>query len=261
MFFIREETLTNFFYPRSCLKYAQVLPLLESGAVEFFGFNDLEIAVMCSSHNAEPCHLATVRSILSKAGIDESDLRCGGHTPVSETAAFQYVRDGACTPFVDHIYNNCSGKHAGFLALSKYLHEPLEGYLEPSHRVQQLVREAVCAVFDLDILNLQAGVDGCNAPNYAMNARQAAIGYARMSDPVILIPHNPTRQAALVKMIAAITKHSYMIYGEKGYCTDLMTQMEGAVIGKRGAGGVYMTGFVGRGVGCAVKIDSGVMGP
>lgn len=90
---------------------------------------------------------------------------------MSESAAFEYVRSGAPTLFVDHIYNNCSGKHAGFLALAKYLREPLEGYLEPSHRVQQLVKAAVCDVFVLDAGSVHLGIDGCNAPNYAMNAR------------------------------------------------------------------------------------------
>jgi L-asparaginase II len=90
---------------------------------------------------------------------------------VNESAAFEYVREGVATPFTDHIYNNCSGKHAGFLALCKYLEEPLAGYLEVSHRVQQLVQEAVCDVFELNQSQLHAGVDGCNAPNYAMNAR------------------------------------------------------------------------------------------
>lgn len=104
-------------------------------------------------------------------GIDECSLRCGGHTPVSEAAAFAYVRDGAPTPFVDHIYNNCSGKHAGFLALCKYLHLPLDGYLDPSHEVQVLVREVVCDVFEMDETGLHVGVDGCSAPNYAMTAR------------------------------------------------------------------------------------------
>lgn len=90
---------------------------------------------------------------------------------MSETAAFDYVRGGAATPFVGHIYNNCSGKHAGFLALAKYLQEPLEGYLDPCHRVQQLVKAAVCDVFGLDGASVHLGIDGCNAPNYAMNAR------------------------------------------------------------------------------------------
>lgn len=91
--------------------------------------------------------------------------------------------------------------------------------------------------------------------------RQAAIGYARLSHPADHFQNNPTRLAAISRMIRCITMNAYMVYGENGYCTALMREMCGSVIGKRGAGGVYMTGVVGQGVGCAVKIDGGVMGP
>jgi L-asparaginase II len=59
--------LEQLFYPRSSMKFIQVLPVIETGTAEHFGFTDTEISVMCASHNAEPEHLATVRSILTKA--------------------------------------------------------------------------------------------------------------------------------------------------------------------------------------------------
>lgn len=49
------------------MKFVQVLPVIETGAAKYFDFTDVEIAVMCSSHNAEPEHIAAVRSILHKA--------------------------------------------------------------------------------------------------------------------------------------------------------------------------------------------------
>lgn len=177
--------IDRLFYPRSAMKFVQILPLLESGAVDFYGFTEKELAIMCASHNSEDCHLETVRNILTKVGLHESDLACGGHTPISEEAAFKYVREGAPTPFRDHIYNNCSGKHAGFLALCKYLNHPIEGYLSPSHPIQRLIREAVCDVFEIPDEELYSGVDGCrsslssfsflsfyhSAPAFALSAR------------------------------------------------------------------------------------------
>ncbi len=59
---------------------------------------------MCASHMGEPYHLAAVRGVLAKIGCSEGDLACGGHTPL-ERCAYDYVRAGAPTPFVDHIYN------------------------------------------------------------------------------------------------------------------------------------------------------------
>jgi L-asparaginase II len=153
--------IDRLFYPRSAMKFIQILPLIESGAVDYYGFTERELSIMCASHNSEDSHLETVRSILSKIGLDENDLQCGGHTPISEEAAFKYVREGVPTPFRAHIYNNCSGKHAGFLALCKYFHHPIEGYLSPAHPIQKLIREAVCDVFKISDDELHAGVDGC----------------------------------------------------------------------------------------------------
>ena len=52
-----------------------------------------------------------------------------------------------------------------------------------------------------------------------------------------------------------------MVYGTGGFCTELMQAFGGRVIAKRGAAGVYFCGLVGQGVGCAVKLDDGAMGP
>ena len=108
------------FYLRSALKYVQILPLLESPAVEYFNFTDEELAVMCASHDSEPIHLKTVRDILTKIGLDETDLKCGPHTPMNICCAFDYIRNGVTPSFESGIYNNCSGKHAGFLAYCKW---------------------------------------------------------------------------------------------------------------------------------------------
>ncbi len=96
--------------------------------------------------------------------------------------------------------------------------------------------------------------------NYVfVNYRQAAIGIARLCKPAY--HSNIKRQESIQRMISAITNHPYMVYGTKGFCTVLMETMAGLVIGKRGAAGVYISGIVGEGLGCAVKIDDGSMGP
>lgn len=52
-----------------------------------------------------------------------------------------------------------------------------------------------------------------------------------------------------------------MVYAEGGFDTVLMEKFSGQVIGKRGAAGVFISGIVERGIGCAVKIDDGMMQP
>ena len=105
-------------YMRSALKFIQVLPLIESGAAEKFGIDDEEIAVMCASHSSEPQHIAVVERILDKIGLTADFLKCGTHVPISQPAFEELLRQGET---LNAIHNNCSGKHAGFLALASHL--------------------------------------------------------------------------------------------------------------------------------------------
>ena len=100
-------------FPRSAVKAMQAIPLVESGAADAFGLGDGELAVACASHSGDGVHLEAVRSLLAKAGLDESYLACGAHWPMSDEASRELIRAGRRpTP----IHNNCSGKHAGMLA-------------------------------------------------------------------------------------------------------------------------------------------------
>ncbi len=51
-----------------------------------------ELAVACASHSGDSVHVEAVRSLLAKAGLDESYLACGAHWPVSEAATRELVR-------------------------------------------------------------------------------------------------------------------------------------------------------------------------
>lgn len=243
-------------YPRSTLKYFQVLPLLLSGAVEKYGISEAEIAVMCASHNAQPTHLEAVSSILRKIRLKPEHLKCGAHKPLSETAAADL--NAACIP-PSPMHNNCSGKHAGFLALAKFLGAPLETYLEHDHPVQQQIREVICKLCDRNESDLHAGVDGCSAPNYAMPLRNLALGFARLS--AWHLQKDAELGEAIRKMVNAVIEHPFFIAGEGRYCTDLVKAAQGRVIAKLGADGVYAVGLVSRGIGIAIKMDDGATGP
>ena len=58
-----EGDVNQICYPRSAMKFLQVLPLIENGGIERFNFTLEEIAIMCGSHNAEAEHLRVVNSI------------------------------------------------------------------------------------------------------------------------------------------------------------------------------------------------------
>src|SRR4249920_3897095 len=124
-------------YPRSAVKAMQALPLIESGAADAFRLGDKELAIACASHSGEEAHIDAVRSLLAKAGLDESQLACGAHWPIGERASRELMRAGK-SPTA--IHNNCSGKHAGMLAVA--VHRGLDpvGYERLGHPVQQEIR-------------------------------------------------------------------------------------------------------------------------
>lgn len=57
--------------------------------------------------------------MLEKLGLGESALACGPYAPMHPPAAAQLKASGQ-TP--TRLHNNCSGKHAGMLALAATLH-------------------------------------------------------------------------------------------------------------------------------------------
>jgi len=98
--------------PRSANKPIQAMAFVESGAVERFGLGNEHIALSCASHNGEPRHVETVRAWLKKIGLGESDLECGTHAPrLPQTVEALLRANGVPTA----AFNNCSGKHSGFL--------------------------------------------------------------------------------------------------------------------------------------------------
>src|SRR5512140_1108533 len=74
-------------YLRSSAKPFQLLPLIESGAADRFGFTDAELAIIAGSHSGEPRHVAAVQSILNKIGLPDSALQCGVHMPFNPDSA------------------------------------------------------------------------------------------------------------------------------------------------------------------------------
>ncbi len=134
-------------YARSSAKPFQALPLVLSGAADAFGLTDEELAVACASHNAEEPHLSAVRSILEKAGLAEEDLQNGAHPPLYAPEAAKLARSGE-EPRA--IHGNCSGKHAGMLAVCAHEGYATGGYRDPGHPLQRRILALLCEVCGLD---------------------------------------------------------------------------------------------------------------
>lgn len=250
-----EGDIQQICYPRSALKYFQVLPLLESDAADHFGFTTEEIAVMCGSHNGESEHLRVVSSILEKAGIDKSYLNCGPQYPTHKKDIIPlYKKDLA----PEHIHNNCSGKHAGFLAMSKFLNADLRSYLEPEHPVQKLIKTVASEMYEYPEEQMHTAVDGCSAPIFSIPVYNQALAYMNLVHPN---KFSETRTKACKRVVDAISSYPFMVAGSQRYCTDLMEKCGNKIVGKTGAEGVYCLSVKDTITGCAIKIDDGKMLP
>jgi len=238
---------------RSTAKPAQVLPLLDSGAAERFRFSDAEVAVMAGSHGGEPFHVRAVLSILKKVGLDETALQCGAHPPYHRPSARALRRRGR-KPTALH--NNCSGKHAGMLALAVQLGAPIAAYLQPAHPVQASIRARLEALAGLDRGSVRMATDGCSAPTFAMPLRNLALLFARLVAGTDAAG-GPDRSAR--RVVEAMRRHPEMVAGTDRLCTELMRAGHADLIAKIGAEGMYGLAFMqdGAGAGVALKIADG----
>ncbi len=240
------------FFVRSSVKSLQVLPLLESGAAERYRFSDAELALAIASHSGEALHTALVQATLERLGLGVRHLRCGSHAPTDEGARAE-LRARREPPSALH--NNCSGKHAGFLALAKHLDVPLEAYLEPASRGQELVRGVLAELTGVAPATLVPGLDGCSAPTYRLPLRALATAFARLTNPAGLASARRAHAERLTRVAGA---HPVLIGGSKKRLdTELLRASHGRLFPKIGAEAVHALGVVGGGRALALKLDDG----
>lgn len=237
-------------YPRSSIKPVQTLPLIESGAADHFGLTDADIALACASHQSQNIHVDAAANILERIGLTESDLECGPHWPYDLKCGGKLARSGE-TP--TRLHNNCSGKHAGFLATAKYLGEDTAGYIQPDHPVQQRVTETISEMTGWDISNTARGADGCGIPVIGMPLAAVARAMARMADPRGL---GAVRENAVQRIVSAMCSHPEMVAG-RGVVDTVAMDVLGNVAIKRGAEGFHIAILPERGMGVALKTRDG----
>ncbi len=231
---------------RSAAKPFQVVPLLESGAVEKFNLNDKEIAVMCSSHNGEPFHIEAVSNILKKIGMKIDDLLCGIHPPLDRTSYEQMILKGRRATA---IYNTCSGKHACMMALSKTLDISPNNYTGPDHPVQKKILEKIKHYSEKD--KIPIAVDRCNVPTYFLPLKNIALMYKKLAEG---------SDEYLQKIVHIMCLHPKHIAGRGRFDTDFITAMSGKGVSKTGSSGVRGVGVRtedGKYIGIAIKVLSG----
>ncbi|RME98565.1 MAG: asparaginase [Alphaproteobacteria bacterium] len=238
-------------FPRSAVKALQAIPLVESGAADAFRLTDAELAIACASHGGEPEHVSTVRGLLEKTGGTESDLACGAHWPTHAASARALFAAGG-EP--GRIHNNCSGKHAGMIALSRFLGVEPEGYEAPEHPVQKRIRAVLEEMSGASLSADVCGTDGCSVPTWAMPLESLARAFARFSRGRGL---PEVRSKACARLRQACFAAPFMVAGSERFCTLVMQRLKGKAFVKTGAEGVFCAALPEAGVGIALKIDDG----
>src|SRR5262245_20567170 len=181
---------------RSSAKPIQALPVVRARP----DLSDAQVAIAAASHRAEPAQLAAVRSLLARAPATEDDLECGeqeGRPP-------------------GRIHHNCSGKHAGFLALCRARGWETEGYRLPEHPLQQELLAEVAAAAELQPAEIPVAVDGCGVTTFALSLERMAASFARLSG-----------LDGADRVLAAMRAHPELVGGEGSLDTALMHALPG----------------------------------
>ena len=207
-------------YFRSSAKPIQALPIVRAWPE----LDDAEIAIACASHLHRPEQLDPVRSLLAKAEATEDDLECGAEPTRLE--------------------HNCSGKHAGMLALCLRMGWPTVGYRRAGHPCQTAMLAEVAAAAEVDPSSIPTAVDGCGVVTYALALERMAHAFSRLES-----------LEGGMRIADAMRAHPELIRGPGAADTALMRLGKGWVA-KGGAEGLLCA--VSRdGLGVAVKVEDG----
>ncbi len=235
-------------FPRSSCKMIQALPLIETGAAAAVGLTEAQLALSCASHEAEARHVKMAGDWLAGLGLGEPDLRCGAQEPRDRDERNRLIKldESPC-----QLHNNCSGKHCGFLTVTRHIGAGPE-YVEVDHPLQRMIREATEDVTGETVAGY--GIDGCSAPNFAVTVTGLARAMARFATAR---DTGNARERAMHRLTRAMASYPELVAGEGKCCTELMRAMGGRVTIKYGAESVYVAILPEQGLGIALKVADG----
>jgi L-asparaginase II len=209
-------------FMRSSSKPLQALPLARARA----DLDSRDLAIASASHLAHHEQLAAVRALLAKAPAREDELECGveGNPP-------------------SRLKHNCSGKHAGMLALCRSRGWRSEGYRLEGHRVQREMLAVHAEAAEVAEDEVRTAIDGCGVLTFALPLERMAHAFARFAT----LPGGD-------RVAAAMREHPDLIRGPLATDTRVMKALPGW-IAKGGAEGLLCA--AGDGVGVALKAEDG----
>ena len=207
-------------YFRSSAKPLQALPVVRARP----DLDDEQVALLCASHRALPEQLEIVRRILRDAPASEDDLECG--------------------PAPTRLEHNCSGKHAGFLALCRAKGWPIEGYRLARHPCQQAVVHEIAGAAGVSAASMPIGVDGCGVPTFALPLERMATAFAGLAS-----------LSGGERVVGAMRSHPDLLRGPVASDVLLIKALDGWVA-KGGAEGLFCAASS-DGRGLALKVVDG----
>ena len=215
-------------FMRSSSKPIQALPLARARA----DLDDRDLAIASASHRATDDQIAAVRALLAKSPATEDDLELG-------------LQEGRPP---QKIFHNCSGKHAGMLALCRAHGWPTTGYRLPDHPVQQASAAAHAEATEIDEAELPTATDGCGVVTFALPLERMAYAFARFQR----LPQGE-------RVANAMRAHPDLVGGPDGADYHLMRATDGW-FAKGGAEGLLCAGGP-NGIGVALKSEDGSSRP
>ncbi|MGJ5672062.1 MAG: asparaginase [Nostochopsis sp.] len=222
------ETAT---FVRSALKPFQALAVTSTGTLERYDLSDRDLAIIISSHKGTIQQVRQVFNILWRVDIDPSTLQCP--TPEGKRSPLEY---------------NCSGKHAGMLAVCQQCNWSLNNYLQRKHPLQQLIITKTAELLKMPAEEFISAHDDCGAPTYLMQLAQMGYLYAQLAS---------RNNLDMERIVRAMTHHPAMIAGDGEFDTELMRLTPGELVSKAGAEGVQCISRLGEGMGLAIKVIDG----
>jgi L-asparaginase II len=206
---------------RSSAKPIQALQLVRARP----DLDDSLVAIACASHRAEPAQIRAVRDLLAAGGSTEDDLEVG-------------LQEGRAP---ERIFHNCSGKHAGMLAVCRARGWPTEGYRLPEHPLQQAI---LAEITDTAGQVPATGTDHCSVVTFALPLERMAGVFSRLD-----------RREGADRILVAMRAYPELIGGEGSLDTQMMQSHPGW-LAKGGAEGL-LCGVTPDGAGFALKTEDG----
>lgn len=218
----------------------------------------IDLALGASSHSGQPDHVAALRDLMARLGVEEGALRCGAEPPWHRASWEALIRAGE--PALE-VHNDCSGKHSFFAAATRARGWP-DDYREPDHPLQRRVT-AFAAERAGEPMGL--AVDGCGVPVLCLSVAGMARAWAWLAEAMQGADPWTGQQGAstdpglarAARIGWAMAHNPWWTSGDDRLDLEIARGAREPLVGKIGAGGVFCLALPERRLGVAVKVLSG----